>query len=110
MQQKNSKNTPQKIVVSIDIGTSKISGLAGFKDEYGMVKILAESSINSNGVLRGIISNTDKVSRAIKEVVKNLENRIGQTVESVYVGISNHYIKNVIKLSLIHISEPTRPY
>ena len=101
MQQKNSKNTPQNVVVSIDIGTSKISGLAGFKDEYGMVKILAESSVNSNGVLRGIISNTDKVSRAIKEVVKNLENRIGQTVESVYVGISNHYIKNVIKRGIL---------
>ena len=101
MQQKNSKNTSQKIVVSIDIGTSKISGLAGFKDEYGMVKILAESSVNSNGVLRGIISNTDKVSRAIKEVVKNLEVRIGQTVESVYVGISNHHIKNVIKRGIL---------
>ncbi len=101
MQQKNSKNASQKIVVSIDIGTSKISGLAGFKDEYGMVKILAESSVNSNGVLRGIISNTDKVSRAIKEVVKNLEVRIGQTVESVYVGISNHHIKNVIKRGIL---------
>lgn len=101
MQQKNSKNNPQNIVVSIDIGTSKISGLAGFKDEYGMVKILAESSINSTGVLRGIISNTDKVSRAIKEVVKNLENRIGQSVESVYVGISNQYIKNVVKRGIL---------
>ncbi len=101
MQQKNSKNTPQNIVVSIDIGTSKISGLAGFKDKYGMVNILAESSISSTGVLRGIISNTDKVSRAIKEVIKNLENRIGQSVESVYVGISNQYIENVLKRGIL---------
>ena len=101
MQQKNSKNTPQNVVVSIDIGTSKISGLAGFKDEYGMVKILAESSVSSTGVLRGIISNTDKVSRAVKEVVSNLENRLGQIVDSVYVGISNQYIKNVIKRGIL---------
>ncbi len=101
MQQKNSKHNSKKAVVSIDIGTSKISGLAGYKDEYGMVKILAESSITSTGVLRGIISNTDKVSRAIKEVIKNLEKRIGQSIDSVYVGISNQYINNVIKRGIL---------
>jgi len=101
MQQKNSKGNAPKTVVSIDIGTSKISGLAGRKDEYGMVQILAESSINSTGVLRGIISNADKVSRVIKEVIKNLENRIGESIESVYVGISNQYIKNVIKRGIL---------
>jgi len=101
MQQKKSKGNVPKTVVSIDIGTSKISGLAGRKDEYGMVQILAESSINSTGVLRGIISNADKVSRVIKEVIKNLENRIGESIESVYVGISNQYIKNVIKRGIL---------
>ena len=103
MQQKNYRNTPKNIVVSIDIGTSKISGLAGIKDEYGMVNILAESSVKSVGVLRGIISNADKVSRTIKGIIENLESRIDQSITSVYVGISNQYINNVLKLSLIHI-------
>ena len=101
MQQKDKSKNFSKTVVSIDIGTCKITGLAGFKDEYGMVKILAESSVKSTGVLRGIISNTDKVSRAIKEVVKNLENRIGQTIENVYVGISNKYITNTTKRGIL---------
>ena len=101
MQQKDRPKNFSKTVVAIDIGTCKISGLAGFKNEYGMVKILAESSVKSTGVLRGIISNADKVSRAIKDVINNLENRIGQSVETVYVGISNQYIKNVIKRGIL---------
>jgi len=101
MQQNERTKNFSKTVVSIDIGTCKITGLAGFKDEYGMIKILAESSVKTNGVMRGIINNTDKISRSIKEVIKNLENRIGQTVESVYVGISNHYVTNVTKRGIL---------
>ncbi len=101
MQQKNYRNTPKNIVVSIDIGTSKISGLAGIKDEYGMVNILAESSVKSVGVLRGIISNADKVSRTIKGIIENLESRIDQSITSVYVGISNQYINNVLKRGIL---------
>ncbi len=101
MQQKEKSKNLRKTVVSIDIGTCKITGLAGFKDEYGMIKVLAESSVKANGVLRGIISNTDKVSKSIKEVVKNLENRIGQSIESVYVGISNKYINITTKRGIL---------
>jgi len=101
MQQKDKSKSQSMTVASIDIGTCKITGLAGFKDEYGRIKILAESSVKSNGVLRGIISNTDKVSRSIKEVVKNLENRIGQSIDSVYVGISNKYISNITKRGIL---------
>ncbi len=101
MQQRDNSKNQSMTVASIDIGTCKITGLAGFKDEYGKVKILAESSVKSNGVLRGIISNTDKVSRSIKEVVKNLENRIGQSIDAVYVGISNKYISNMTKRGIL---------
>jgi len=101
MQQKDKTKSQSMTVASIDIGTCKITGLAGFKDEYGRIKILAESSVKSNGVLRGIISNTDKVSRSIREVVKNLENRIGQSIDYVYVGISNKYISNVTKRGIL---------
>lgn len=101
MQQKEKSKNQKKAIVSIDIGTCKITGLAGFKDEYGMIKILAESSVKSSGVLRGIINNTDKVSKSIKEVVANLENRIGQSISSVYVGISNKYISRVTKRGIL---------
>jgi len=101
MQQKVKSKSQSMTVAAIDIGTCKITGLAGFKDEYGRIKILAESSVKSNGVLRGIISNTDKVSRSIKEVIKNLENRIGQSIDAVYVGISNKYISSMTKRGIL---------
>ncbi|RZK29071.1 MAG: cell division protein FtsA, partial [Hymenobacter sp.] len=44
-----------KIVVGLDIGTTKICALVGRKNEYGKLEIMGMGTAVSDGVQRGIV-------------------------------------------------------
>ena len=53
------------IVVGLDIGTTKICAMVGRKNEYGKLEILGTGKAVSDGVIRGIVINIDKTTKAI---------------------------------------------
>ena len=60
------------------------------------------------------ISNYSKVEECVQEITKQknidiLINNAGITKDNLLIRMSENDIDNVINLSLIHISEPTRP-
>jgi cell division protein FtsA len=50
-----------KIIVGLDIGTTKICAIVGRKNEYGKLEILGMGKAVSDGVIRGIVTNDDFV-------------------------------------------------
>ncbi len=46
-----------KIVVGLDIGTTKICAIVGRKNEYGKLEILGIGIAVSEGVIRGMVTN-----------------------------------------------------
>ena len=57
-------------IVGIDLGTSKIVGVLGRKNEQGVISILASESIPSDASVRyGVIYNIDEVAGKIKKLV-----------------------------------------
>lgn len=59
----------QKIVVGLDIGTTKICAIVGRSSEYGKVDILGIGKVPSNGgVTRGVVSNIDRTVAAISKL------------------------------------------
>ena len=47
----------EKIVVGLDIGTTKICAIVGAKNEYGKLEVLGMGKAVSDGVIRGIVTN-----------------------------------------------------
>ena len=47
------------VVVAVDIGTTKICALAGRKNEHGRLEVLGIGKVESEGVLRGVVSNIE---------------------------------------------------
>ena len=66
-----------KIVVGLDIGTTKICALVGRKNEFGKLEILGMGKAVSEGVVRGIVSNIDKTVDAIKKAIRQAEEQSG---------------------------------
>ena len=62
-----------KIVVGLDIGTTKICALVGRKNEYGKLEIMGMGTSVSDGVQRGIVLNIDKTVEAIKRAIRQAE-------------------------------------
>jgi len=84
-----------KIVVGLDIGTTKICALVGRKNEFGKLEILGMGKAISEGVVRGIVSNIDKTVDAIKKAIRMAEEQSGINIGIVNVGIAGQHVKSL---------------
>jgi cell division protein FtsA len=84
-----------KIVVGLDIGTTKVCALVGRKNEYGKLEILGMGKAVSEGVVRGIVSNIDKTVEAIRKAVQQAEDQASINIKVVNVGIAGQHIKSL---------------
>lgn len=84
-----------KIVVGLDIGSTKICAMVGRKDEYGKIEILGMGKADSYGVTRGVVINIDKTVSAIREAIEEAEKQSSIDIRVVNVGIAGQHIKSI---------------
>jgi cell division protein FtsA len=84
-----------KIIVGLDIGSTKICALVGRKDEYGKLEILGMGKAESHGVIRGVVTNIDKTVNAISEAIAEAEKQSGIDIRVVNVGIAGQHIESL---------------
>lgn len=86
----------EKIVVGLDIGTTKICAIVGTKNEYGKLEVLGMGKAVSDGVIRGIVTNIDKTIMAIEKAITEAAEQAGIDIGVVNVGIAGQHIKSSI--------------
>ena len=87
-------------IVAIELGSSKITGIAGKKNLDGSIRVLAVVKEDATSCIRkGVVNNTDKTVQALGNVIKKLENTLKTKIARVYVGVNGQSIrseKNII--------------
>ncbi len=83
------------IVAGLDIGTTKIACIVGRRDAYGKIEVLGIGKSESFGVARGMVQNIDMAVEAITAAVKEAEQKTGEKIRYVNVGIAGHHIKSL---------------
>ena len=83
-----------KIVVGLDIGTTKICAVVGRKNEYGKLEVLGMGVAASDGVIRGVVTNIDRAVAAISIAIKEAERESGIRIDEVNVGIAGEHIRS----------------
>lgn len=83
------------VVVALDIGTTKVCVIAGRKNEHGKLEILGVGNVQSEGVLRGVVSNIEKTVKAIAEATNYVKRSSGLDFDVVHVGIAGQHIKSM---------------
>lgn len=89
----NNKKSP--VVIALDIGTTKICAIAGYRTEFGKIELIGVGKVISEGVSRGVVSNIDKTVKAIKEAISIAEVNAGMKFKKVNVGIAGQHIKSL---------------
>ena len=84
------------IVVGLDIGTTKICAVAGRNNEYGKLEILGMGKADSDGVIRGIVTNIDKTIASIIKAIEAAAEQAGIEIQVVNVGIAGQHIRSSI--------------
>lgn len=82
-------------IVAVDIGTTKVCAMVGRRNAHGKLEVLGFGKVDSEGVLRGVVSNIEKTVNAITEAVRLAERQSGLTFREVHVGIAGQHIKSL---------------
>jgi cell division protein FtsA len=81
-----------KIIVGLDIGTTKIAVIVAEKNRNGLLKIHAYATEPSYGVVQGDVQNIETTTAAIKAAVEKVQLLWGHPIKEVYVGIAGRHI------------------
>lgn len=83
-----------KIIVGLDIGTTKIACIVGRKNEYDKIEIMGYGKTESIGVKRGVVANIENTVKSIRKAVEMAEEISGVEINVVNVGIAGQHIKS----------------
>lgn len=80
--------TADNFIVAIDLGSSKVTALAGRKQPDGAIEVLAFAQEPSTTFIRkGRINNVSKMMQCIGSMKDKLEKKLQRNISRVYVGI-----------------------
>ena len=83
-------------IVAIELGSSKVTGIAGQKKPDGSISVLALAKENSSSFIRkGVVYNIDKTAQCLTTVVKKLEGQLKTHIKQVFVGVGGQSIRGV---------------
>jgi cell division protein FtsA len=84
----------EKIVVGLDIGTTKIACFVGRRNAHNKIEILGYGKSESVGVSRGVVANIEKTVESIRTAIEEAQRTSGADIVHVNVGIAGQHIKS----------------
>lgn len=92
--------TEDNFIVAIELGSSKVTAIAGRKQPDGCTRILAFAQEPSTTFIRkGRINNVSKMTQCIASLKEKLEQKMQKSISRVYVGIGGmgmHTVANTV--------------
>ena len=86
----------KEFIVAIELGSSKMTGIAGQKNLDGSIQVLAVVKENSSAFIRkGVVYNIDKTAQCLTSIVRKLETQLKTEIRQVYVGVGGQSIRSV---------------
>ncbi len=94
-----------KIVVGLDIGTTKVCAVVAAKDEFGKVNVLGVGKASSEGLSRAAVVNINKTVDAIKQAVVEAERTSSIKIKGVNVGVSGEHVQCIKSNAEVSINQ-----
>lgn len=86
----------KEFIVAIEIGSSKITGIAGKKNHDGSIMVMAVAKEDASSCIRkGIVYNIDKTVQCFTSIITKLKNSLKTEIAYVYVGVGGQSIRSI---------------
>ena len=90
---------PKEFIVAIELGSSKMTGIAGKKNLDGSIQVLACVKEDSSSFIRkGVVYNIDKTAQCLTNIISRLEKQLKTGITQVYVGVGGQSIRSIRNL------------
>ena len=95
----------ERIITGLDIGSSNIRALmVGQQAGAEELELFSKIEQNSDGVRRGTVVNTEKVSNIVRNLFLQASQDLGQKVNSVYVNLGGSHLFSTPSSGLVSVS------
>jgi len=95
----------ERMIVGLDIGTSKVVAIVGKLNADGSLEIVGIGSHASRGLKKGVVVNIDSTVESIQRAVEEAELMAGCQIHSVYAGIAGSHIRSMNSHGIVAIRD-----
>jgi cell division protein FtsA len=95
----------KKLIVGLDIGTSKVVAIVGEISLEGDIEIVGIGSSPSKGMKKGVVVNIESTVQSIQRAAEEAELMAGCQIHSVYVGIAGSHIRSLNSHGIVAIKD-----
>ena len=88
-------NDENKLIVALDVGTSKIAVIVSSVRPDGVQEVLGHGTHSSKGLKKGVVVNIENTIQAIQRAVEEAELMTGRKIKDVYTGIAGSHINSI---------------
>ncbi|MFQ5757578.1 MAG: cell division protein FtsA [Acidiferrobacterales bacterium] len=100
-----SKRDDERLVVGLDIGTSKVLAIVGEVSSMGEVEIIGVGHHPSRGMKKGVVVNIESTVQSIQRAVEEAELMAGCQIHSVHAGIAGSHINSFNSHGIVAIKD-----
>lgn len=94
----------ERVIVGIDVGTTKICALIGEVNQDNRLTIVGVGMAPSQGLRKGIVVNIDEAAAAIREALDKTERTSGYKIGTALVGIAGNHIMSQNSRGIVAVS------
>lgn len=94
-----------KMIVGLDIGTSKVVAIVGAITDEGEIEIVGIGSHPSRGMKKGVVVNIESTVQSIQRAIEEAELMAGCQIHSVYVGIAGSHIRSLNSHGIVAVRD-----
>ncbi|MEH6558647.1 MAG: cell division protein FtsA [Oceanicoccus sp.] len=94
-----------KMIVGLDIGTSKVVAIVGAITQEGVLEIVGIGSHPSRGLKKGVVVNIESTVQSIQRAIEEAELMAGCQIHSVYAGIAGSHIRSLNSHGIVAIRD-----
>ncbi len=99
------KKNDRKLVVGLDIGTSKVCAIVGEVSVDGVIEIIGIGFHPSRGLKKGVVVNIESTVQSIQRAVEEAELMAGCQIHSVFAGIAGSHIRSLNSHGIVAIRD-----
>ncbi len=83
----------ERIVVGLDIGTTKICTVIGEVASDGVLDIIGEGTVPSDGLRKGVVVNLERTIASVRQSIAAAERVAGVEVGDAWIGVAGTHLK-----------------
>ncbi len=99
------KRNDKRLIVGLDIGTSKISAIVAEVGSDGDIEIIGMGKHAARGMKKGVVVNIESTMQSIKRAIEEAELMAGCEIHSVFVGVAGSHINSLNSHGMVAIRD-----